>query len=412
MLLGHSAGPLAGEAGVLVYFNGQNGGAYGIGEAEIVGGVVTENPNNPLVVAAGSGWVADHVKDPWVLPGGLVLFVAGNGDGTSDDYQIGRLTRATVNDAWAYDSTSTPLLAFGSAGQPDEAGALFPTVLPTPEDASFPLKMWYAGLDVDGVTHRVCYAKSSSAVGAPGTWTKVGAVLDVGAGGAFDDIGVLPLGIVRTGGVYHLFYGGRQDVSLPRWQTGLATFTDPEGVYTKSPSNPILSNLVAVSSISKTLTADASAGSTTAQVASTAEWADYVGEPFVLADNNSETETRELVSIDSGTVVTLSGTAQSAFTTASGATLRPMRFNSIVPRTVRVLRNGTWELWATPFQPVADLTVGGQPLREGAMRFTADAPEGPWTSDRDLGLLFPLFPISTGWHKFSAENPNVISLPA
>lgn len=373
-------------------FNGQNGdGEYKIGAASRTAGVWSEEAS-PVITKSGSGWVDDHVKDPWLLDL-LTCYVAGY-DGSK--YQIGRMTRASTAAAWAYDSTVTPTLAVGSGGAFDDAGVNFPTVLHEPSDTGKEYKMWYAG--DSGTEQSIGYAYSTNGT----SWTKVGQVLTKGSSGQWDDEGVLPMAIIKSGATYSLFYGGRQGTTVPKWQGGIATFTDPEGSYTKSASNPVL--LARFNDAGFSQSVSASAGATSLTVASTATW--NVGEPMVIADGDSETETIRIVSIDSGTQITTTPALVSSFT-AVGAVVRPFASVSVLPRTVRA-SSGGFEMYGTPFQPVEDLTVGGTSLREGSMRWTASTLTGPWSYDYTLGLMFPLYPTTTGWHQYSAENPSVI----
>lgn len=384
-------------------FNGQNGdGEYKIGAATSSdhGLTWTEYVSNP-VLTKGSGWESSHVKDPWLLWDGsqYVMYYAGyNGSA----YQIGRATASSHNGAWT-KYAGNPVLSLGAGGSFDDAGLAFPTVLYEPSDTTKPWKLWYRS--DDGSTQKIAYAYSSDGI----SWTKVGVVLDVGTAGQWDDVGVLPGGIVKSGTTYYLFYGGRANVSAPvNWQGGLATFTDPEGTYARSASNPVLVAQFGTSGVSQALTSDTASGSAVVHVATTSHW--VAGQTMLIADSNSESETHEILSIDSGTQVTLDSVVSSTFAAADGAVLRPFDINSVTPRSVRQAGSG-FELWFAPFQGLSDLSVGGSNLREGSMRATATGLGGAWTRDDITGLLFPLFPATSGWHQFSAENPSVIAAP-
>lgn len=351
-----------------------------------------------LSPGAATTWDDDHVKDPWLVWDGAqyVMYYAGY-DGA--DYRIGRATASSHSGTWTKYG-SNPVIGFGAGGTFDDAGALFPTVLHEPSDTAKPWKMWY-GAD-DGAVLTIGYAHSADGL----TFTKVGQVLTVGSSGAFDDEGVIPASVVKVGTTYHLFYGGRQGAVISRWQTGLATFTDPEGTYTKQ-------GIVAYarfndSGTSQTLTANTLIGSAVVTVASTSAY--NVGEAVVVADGNSETHTSEIVTIGSGTQVTLADAVLSDFTTAQGAVLRPLAWNSLFARAVRGTAGG-YEMYATAFQPVDDLVVGGTTLREGSVRLTSATIGGTYAYDYSAGLLLPLFPANTGADKFSSENMSVILAP-
>jgi predicted GH43/DUF377 family glycosyl hydrolase len=89
--------------------------------------------------------------------------------------------------------------------------------------------MWYSGYD--GVNGRVGYATSNDGVG----WTKyVGnPVLDIGPAGAFDDVSVTEVCVIRDGTSYKMWYTGNDGGPI-----GLAT--SPDGVnWTKHAANPV-----------------------------------------------------------------------------------------------------------------------------------------------------------------------------
>ena len=87
-------------------------------------------------------------------------------------------------------------------------------------------KMWYEGVDTsDGYVYRVGYATSPDGV----TWTKVpgadptGAVLGLGAKGAFDDSGVGVPNVIKDGAIYRMWYEAFGD---PTYVIGYATSPD------------------------------------------------------------------------------------------------------------------------------------------------------------------------------------------
>jgi hypothetical protein len=382
-------------------YNGENGpAAYSIGAATY-NGTWTRDSGNPVIAAGSSGaWDDDHVKDPWLIHDGsqFVVYYAGH-DGTK--YQVGRATASSVSGPWT-KAGGNPLVTVGSGGAFDDAGVIFPVVLHEPTDTGREWKLWYGAND--GTTIRVGYAYSSDGL----SWTKHGQVINVGAGGTWSDEGVAPGAVYNDGGTYHLYVAGRQGPTNPRWQGGLYTFTDPEGSYTAA-SNPVMLARFNDANTSQTLTANTASGSAVVTVTSTAAW--NVNEPMALADGDSETHVASILSIDSGTQVTLTAPAPSTFATANGAVLRPLAWNALWPRTVRPATGGGYEAFVTVFQPVEDLSVGGTTLREGSMRMTATDLDGPWSFDYSTGLIFPLTPPSTTWDAISAENLSVIAAP-
>ena len=388
-------------------FNGSaDGSLYAIGAASSNGGSTwTQHVSNPVIqVGAGGSWEDATVKDPCLVWDGsqYVCYYSGfNGS----NYRIGRATATVYTGPWTKYG-SNPIISLGTTGTFRDAGVRFPTVLYEPSDTGKEWKMWF-GADKTGAAPSVGYAHSTDGL----SWTVVGQVLTVGAGGQWDDEGIYPFGIIKQGATYYLFYGGYQSASPPyKWQGGYASFTDPEGTYTKGGGNPTLLADFNVAASSQSLTSNTSAGSAVVHVGDTSNWVE--GQPMVIAANNVVTEEHTIASIDSGTQVTLNANCSSSFNTANGAVLRPFAYNSIVPRSVlAVPGGGSYVMYCSPFQPVDDLTVVGETVWEGSMRATASALTGAWTLDNASGLLFPLSPANTGWNKFSSENPSVIVAP-
>lgn len=400
-LLRTGTGGFTVPANLLALYNGESGpGVYAIGAATFNGSAWSEYGSNPVLQkGAAATWDADHVKDPWLMWDGsqYVCYYAGY-DGTK--YQVGRATASSITGTWTKDAAN-PVVAVGSGGSIDDTGVAFPTVR---YDASMspPWQMWYRA--DEGTDQVIAYADSTNGV----AWTKRGAVLSLGAAGQWDDVGLLPGAIFYELGTYTLFYGGRQNVVNPRWQTGVATFTSPTGAYTRHASNPIAKSRFNDTGTSQALTATTTA-SAIVTVASTAAWS--VGEPVVITDADTETEVRSIASIDSGTQVTLNAATTGTYTAAQGAVLRSFAYNSLTPRAIRARPTGDYELFVSPFQPVDDLTTTGNSLWEGSMRMTSAALTGPWSFDYSTGLMFPLGVPGATWDSVSAENPSVIATP-
>jgi len=392
--------PPPGAEAVYALFNGSiTGATYAIGAATKSGGTWTKYGSNPVLnVGAGGAWDDVAVKDPSLHWDGsqYVCYYAGLDGGK---YQIGRATASSVTGTWTKYG-SNPVIAVGAGGSFDVSGCSFPAVLHEPTDTGKEWKCWYTAYD--GSVQRIGYAYSSNGT----SWTKVGQVLDIGAGGSWEDVGIGAGAVIKSGATYHLFYGGRQGATNPRWQGGVATFTDPAGTYTKHPGNPVM--LARFNDAGSSLVLTANATGLTLQVTNTAGW--RVGEPMAIADSASPTDIRTIASIDSGTQATLDSALSSSFLTIHGATARPFAFNSIYPRGIRSAPGGGFEAFVTPFQPVEDLSPGGTKLREGSMRMTASALTGPWSYDYTTGLLWPLGAPSA-WDQFSAENPSAIAAP-
>jgi hypothetical protein len=391
---------------LVALFNGYDSStSYRIGAATKTGtDPWAKDASNPVLdVGAGGTWDDTHVKDPQLIHdgSGYVAYYSGN-DGSN--FRVGRATASALTGPWTKDA-GNPVLDLGAGGDFDDAGIEFASVLYEPADTGREWKMWYGGLKASDSRWRAGYAYSTDGV----SWTKHGQVLDIGASGQWDDEGVIPFDVVNDGGTYHVFYGGRQSPSsTPFWQGGVATTTDPEGSYTKHAGNPTqLVRSFEVASTSIDLTANASPGATTLTLSTTTPFS--AGEVVVLTDTSTDAEVFEVESIDSGTVLTLRTAVVGTFTTGDQARLRPATRNGVVPATVRPAAGG-WQMFGVAFQTLSDLTVGGSPLRELSLRWTASSLTGVWTLDNDSGLLLSLGGASD-WDRYSAENMSVIPAP-
>jgi hypothetical protein len=378
------------RTGSFALFNGSTDGAtYGIGLARgSRGWFCRDLANNPVIAVSGTGWKQSTVKDPWLMSGGICYYA---GQNSSNKYQIGRAT-TTNHTSWT-DDGGNPLLTLGSGGSFDDDGLSFPVVVYDPDDGDSTRrwKCWYAGLKASDKV-RIGYAYSSDGI----SWTKHGQVVDVGTGGAWDDEGVMPGPVKKIAGVWTMLYWGRQGTTNPRWQCGVVTFTDPEGTYTKGGSNPTLQARFNTAGSTQALTAGAAAGTRTLTVADTSAFSAH--EPIIVHEGTRELA--EILSIDSGTVMTLMFGLSNSYTTSG--VMRGAAYNSAVIRSARQLATGKWEAFATVFQPLTDLAGV---LREGVVRVTADTFDGAWSYTGPL--IFQL--DDTGqWDSLSAENLSVI----
>lgn len=386
-------------------FNGQDGdGIYAIGAATRTNETWTENAGNPVLSSGSSGaWDDSSVKDPCLIWDGsqYVMYFSGY-DGAT--FRIGRATAASHTGPWT-KYASNPVLDLGAGGSVDASALAFPTVLYEPTDTGKEWKCWYAGTNGSGVS-TVCYAHSSNGL----SWTKVGRVVNVGAGGTWNDEGVLPGAITKVAGTYYLYVGGRQDPTVPKWQGGLWTFTDPEGTYTANGGNPLILARFNDAGVSQTPTATVNAGDTTVALSDTSKY--NVGEPIVIADNDSTAHVGYVTTLNSGVLLTLDRAVVGTFNSTHGFVFRPFAMVSNIPRTVLSRASGGYEAFVSLFEPVEDLAQTGSKLWEGSFEMRASALTGTWSYHyvSGRGLLFPLV-SGASWHTRSAENPSVIAAP-
>ena len=102
---------------------------------------------------------------------------------------------------------------------------------PTERNPAKAWKMWYSATD-GARKGRLAYATSADGF----SWKKFGVVLDLGVAGQFDDniLQGSSGAVIQKDGTYYLFYSGDRSVNgRTQWGGGLATFTDPEGPYTR-----------------------------------------------------------------------------------------------------------------------------------------------------------------------------------
>lgn len=390
-------------------YDGSEGGVYGIGMGWTPDGNRWKRNYiaNPVVAASGGGWKSADVKDPYTLWDGSewVMFYSGF-DGSR--YRIG-LGTSPDHTAWT-DYASNPVLDVGSGSDFDAASVSFATVILDTLEAN-PAKrwkMWYSGAatgapDIFSSTIGYAYAAAKE-----GPWTKHGQVLGFGPSGAWDAAGLVTSDVYRdpATGLYTLLYQGRKNVSAPvTFQGGAATFTDPEGTYTKYPGNPTIPS----NGASQALTADITAGAVTVHIADTSAFA--AGDAVVL-DRQTITGTvpdvSRILTVDSATQLTLEAALDNAYTVADNGRIVHHWRNSITPRGIRKLPDGTFDVYLTAFQPVEDVShTGTMPLREACLRVNvASLTDTPTYSNR---LLLAMLQDTGRWDENSAENFRVIS---
>ena len=375
------------------YYNGETevGSTYDIGAGVSLDGISLGryNGNPVLTIGAGGAWDDAQVSHPCVLKDGATWKMWYGGlDGAT--FRIGYATSA---DGLAWTKQGQ-VLDVGGAGAFDESGVLFPVVY---KDlgavAAKRWKMFYAGQNAAG-KNQIGYAYSSDGV----SWTKGGAnpVLANGAGGTWDDESLLPAGLVKSGSIYYLFYSGTGDTAYPvGYQCGLATFTDFEGTYTKSGSNPVLARRTG----DQALTANTNSGSATVTVADTSA---FVANEICMLCDAAGTRNYQQVriqSIDSGTQITLDKPAYVSFTTANSARLTSC-MRAIAPRCV-VLEAGVWKQWGAGFQ----IGVGAANI-ETTYHATGSAADSGWAySHLDCPPLWlPVLGRNLGWDARVSEN--------
>lgn len=210
-------------------------GRVGSGNPQQILGISSENDGRAFTsevgatfqVSGAGGLYDEHVAQCCFFkrsPTEYVVYLSGY-DGTN--WRIFRFTSSVLSHDsadWFIDNGGNAVIDLGSGGDPDDAGANFPQV---EYDAGTDTeRIWYTGWH-SGVT-TICYAERDSG----GTFTKYGRVLNVGAGGAFDDAGLETGPPITIGGQKRIYYDGYDGAEYTQaW----ATYTDPQdaGTYTK-----------------------------------------------------------------------------------------------------------------------------------------------------------------------------------
>ncbi|MEK7812542.1 MAG: hypothetical protein AAB296_02190, partial [Candidatus Desantisbacteria bacterium] len=215
------------------WYVSQTGNQRSINYARSIDGVGWElYPNNPVLEdGVGDVWDGEFVSQPTVLYDGAQYQMWYTGyDKTSM-----RIGYATSTDGVVWNKyAGGHVLDLGAGGAFDDAGVSSPAVL---HDNGL-YRMWYTGYD--GEYMRIGYATSTDGV----VWHKVagplpyagGPVLELGTSGEWDSADVSSPSLLYDGHRYYMFYSGSDGEYI---RIGYAISTD--GVnWNKSDSNPVL----------------------------------------------------------------------------------------------------------------------------------------------------------------------------
>lgn len=209
----------------------------GISWTRVPGGATDASILDP---GAAGAFDSDGQSAPTVIKDGEVFKLWYTGLGPKDRIQGVGLATSIDGATW----TRVPGPAEGGAvlresgekGSFDRNQVITATVLKDNESTGAPCvgaspggacyRMWYEGIDTsNGYVYRVGYATSPDGV----AWTKVpgsdptGAVLGLGAKGAFDDAGVGVPNVVKDGALYRMWY---EAFAKPSYTIGYATSPD------------------------------------------------------------------------------------------------------------------------------------------------------------------------------------------
>jgi predicted GH43/DUF377 family glycosyl hydrolase len=374
----------------LLAFNGTDGAGtnYRIGIALYRNGFGwTKYDDNPVLTYVPGTWEHDNVKDPYLVYVNGVYYLYYTGFSLANCNQIGL---ATSPDGITWTKyAGNPVVTFVDTNNIHR----FPVVVYDTNETNINKrwKMWYKDENSE-----IGYAYSPDGY----TWTKFAGnpVLQKGGGGTWDDNQLAPGTIYyrESTSTWYLYYQGN-DGSV--WSTGLATFTDPEGVYTKAGGNPILTGKVTSSAA---LTADLLSGNKVVTIADTTLFEE--NEMVWFRDNNTTSpEQARIYTIDSPTQLTLYNNVVGDFTVAQTALIRSAYNNGIIPRSIWA-EAGRYYMGISTFQVWSDLGVS---VRENSALAESGSLTAGWDFNYDAGFIIPNGGVAD-WDRYSAENPAVI----
>jgi len=278
------------ETKISAYYNGGNdpmSTVYKIGKAiSYNGGTKYFRDSDLAIISALAG--ESYVKDPFVtfIGGTYYLFYSAFITATSK-WRI-RYATSSDQETWTDQGyITTP----GGGGAYDEKGHCFPVVT---YDINLSLwKMYVGGQNASNlITVGYFYGASLASL----TNYASNPVITVGAGGAWNDAGLLPVAITGSGATISLHVLGLK-ASTAKWQGGVWTSTDWIA-WTPSGSNPIIARDVS----KQTSASTTSAGGITLTVADSTIFAN--DDPIIIG-NASVVQTNRVLSKADSTHITL-----------------------------------------------------------------------------------------------------------
>lgn len=297
VLVGTAAGTLAKKtpAELLAILSAEDDANYH--HIKLPYGIPKEGGSNPVVDDPGNLelWNGQYIQSPCLFldptTGKIMMSVCALGTTAGTKQAIGFYEATSFPNTWA-EIAGNPKISKGGVGADDEYGCLLATAFydPLDTDSDKRFKVFYTGYDSSYNTTPLW----ATAPSITGSWTKQGAItgltnykwganffrtgtvnffafadtagdlkiayannyltfdtfttkatiLQVGAGGAWDDDAVNYFSLFYSNGVWYMPYSGRAGAADP-WQIGLATCTDPDWgtAFTKllgGAGNPIL----------------------------------------------------------------------------------------------------------------------------------------------------------------------------
>jgi predicted GH43/DUF377 family glycosyl hydrolase len=187
---------------------------------------------NPVLDMGSTGsWDAADIRSSRMILDGDTLKMWYTGVNTQF---VGRIGYASSLDGINWTKHPDPVLDIGPAGSFDDGWVLCGFVIKEGDT----LKMWYQGWAGGYHENRIGYATSVDGI----TWTKYAGnpVLDHGAPGTWNSVGVFFPSVIFDGTTYHMWYGGCDEND--DFRIGYATSLD--GIdWNEHPNNPVLEGI-------------------------------------------------------------------------------------------------------------------------------------------------------------------------
>lgn len=392
---------------LLMAYNGRSvTSGYKLGLAHSMDGRSWTRETFPFLNTVAATWEADILASPRLVRVDDVIYCFYWGFRNSTlKGQIGLAVSRDRGRTWVKD-VNNPVIANGGSGSFDEIRIQVFEPFYDPEEVNA-AKRWKGWGLVQGAASAVQTIAYYYAAAPEGPWTHWGRVLDVGPAGSVDADTLDGLCVNRINGTYYLFYGGYNTPSgTPQIvESCLATFTDPEGLYTKQ--GRILRGLVEKQ---QNLTANALAGDDTVLVSNSAVF--QVNENVMVAGSttgNGNVHHTRVKSLPDATHVVLTGKLPLDMLTANSAAIRSAFARGNYPKQV-FREDGHWTMGVTIFMVWRDSGWSYTSEQIGWARCDSDLPTGPWTFDIERGVALPL--INGTLDQISSENPSILMMPS
>lgn len=359
-----------------------------------------------VTVGTAGAWDDSKAKDRTVVKDGDTYYMVYSAEKAATGlWELGLATAASPNGPWTKHS-GNPILTSTGAGTSEEF--LWTPYLIKDEAETDPDKRWklfYDGIDVSPIAHTIRLATAATPTG---TWTKQGIALNVGGGGAIDELGCSNPVVFRNAGIWEVWFTALEAGGGPRWSVCRATTTDLNSLpYTKdAANNPYIPR---DQDARQALTANLDG-----RTASMTDTTGFEVDQYVSARDSGGGGAAHLQwgysrvrKVNTNTSLELYH-GLSGFTTANSAAIRGMNGGSITVHHIE-FRNGRYEFYCTLFDIFrSDATLAGDFSETTGLCYSAGLTDKPkiwdWINSPNIS--------QTPWdHRDSAENISIARPP-